>query len=234
MKKYLKYSINITPCHNELNQLNHNIINNCDNNKGKKKEKKVKINLDSQYKSEINSANKMPKKSILKNKRTHDKNNNLLNLETNDKKEQMNTSFRSLFSVMEHPKSSVNVINNISSKSLLNESISDLKPIQSFHNKKKLTKTKNKFLKLINPGNIIKKTKISGGKDFNKELEEDSLNSIEINLQNKILDMGKSPDFFEFENNPLEVSINNRINIEKKKSKITHKLHKTDKHKNIF
>ena len=48
MKKYLKHSINITPCHSELNQLNNNIINNNDNSKEKKKERKVKINLDLQ------------------------------------------------------------------------------------------------------------------------------------------------------------------------------------------
>ena len=80
-------------------------------------------------------------------------------MEHNDNKEKMNTSKRTLFNVMKRPKSSLNVKNNISSKSLLSKYISDLKPVKSFHNKKKLAKTKNEFLKLINPYITIKKTK---------------------------------------------------------------------------
>ena len=39
------------------------------------------------------------------------------------------------------------------------------------------------------------------------------MNLIEINLQNKILDMGKSPEFLEFETSPLKVAINNTVPI---------------------
>ena len=232
------YTINIMQCKDDSINQNDNTDkkeNKCEIKEQKTKDKKVDFQLDLQNKSELNiKTKKSLKKSILKTKKSFNKKHHFLNLETNFKNEKLNQS-------NEYPKSSLNIKNQLANKSFQNEknsfynkSVLAVNNNKSFHNKGKLNQTKINFLKLINPNNINKvyNNTDSSLKDFVHILELDSLNLIEKNLQNKILDMGKEPDFLEFETRPLELSINNGLNLRKKKPKLTTKRTKKEEDKN--
>ena len=259
------YKINIFQYPVNLNEINNNNIDNKDDSgelqKKKTRERKVDLIIDLQNKSALNLySKKASKRSILKSKRSFNNKINLLNDEMNNKLQ--NLSNKSLLNDLSFPKSSLNIKKHIGNKSFINEKNTSYnksflavnKNNKSFHNKGKLNKTKNNFLKLINPNNKSKvyndsQCSVTSGKDFVEVLEGDSLNQIEKNLQNKIYDMGRESDFLEFEMGPLEVSIN-RLNLPKEKHKLgkkkakkeedkkkdltTLQKHKTVVHKTIF
>ena len=240
------YKINICQLPIESNQINNPLDKSEDNNELKDqkiKEKKVKLQLDMQNKSALNlKSKKSLKKTILNTKKSFNHRNNALNLETNNKVEKSNLSiFR--INDMDYPKSSLNVINKIFDKSVVgdkntfyNKSLLPIHNInKSFHNKGKLNKTKKNFLKLINPNNknkVFSESQFSviSKKNYVENLEGDSLNLIEKNLQNKILHMGKEADFLEFETTPLEMSIN-RLHLKNIKPKLTTKRTKKEEDK---
>jgi hypothetical protein len=237
MKINPSYKINICQLPNESNQINNTLDKKEDSLKEQKtKEKKIKIQLDMQNKSALDLKRKKSfKKSILKTKKSFNHRNNALNLELNSKTEKSNQSFK--IGDLEYPKSSLNVLNKIFDKSTIyNQSLLPLHNInKSFHNKGKLNKTKNNFLKLINPNNknkVFSESQFSviSKNNFVESLEGDSLNLIQKNLQNKILHMGKEPDFLEFETSPIEMPIN-RLQVKKIKPKLTAKRTKKEEDK---
>ena len=255
LSSWFKNNISQTP--DKLNRTNNVISKNINNEisgiiKQKTKEKRVKVNLDLHNKTAMNlKTKKSLKKSSLKSKKSVGKINHNLNLET----EKLEKSNLSIFKVkkISYPKSSLNVKNQITNKSFYNNSTNNksflgINNNKSFLNKGKYNKTKKNFLKLINPNNINKvhndsKHSLIFGKDMVDVLEGDSLNLIQLNLQNKIFDMGKEADFLEFETSPLEIS---RLNLRKKKPKLTIRNSKNEEdkkrnqnsrtviHKNIF
>ena len=146
-------------------------------------------------------------------------------MESNNKIEKLNRP-NSKTNDIDYPKSSLNVMNYLNDgKSFINFqntacNVSLHNIDKSFNNKGKLNKTKNNFLQLINPNNKNKafnKFKYSAitKNNFVENLEEESLNLIEKNIQNRLLNMGKEAEFLEFEITPLEMSIN-RLNLKKK------------------
>jgi hypothetical protein len=245
------YIINIHQCSESLNEASNNTDKKGENSEFKEqktKNKKVDFDLDPQNKTAVHiSTKKSLKKSILKSKKSFNKknNNNLLNLEMNNK---LDKSSRSIYKINDplYSKSSLNVKNKLGAKSVINgkstsygnKSFLAINNInKSFHNKGKLNKPRNNFLKLINPN---KKSKIysdstssaNPGKEFVDSLGGDSLNLIQKNLQNKILDMGKKPDFLEFDIGNLDLSINKFNNLlQTKRQKLTKKKTKKDEDK---
>ena len=223
-----------------------------------KKEKKVKIQLEKKRSLNL-KRKKQFKQCILKTIKSFNKNNNALNLESNNKIEKLNRP-NSKTNDIDYPKSSLNVMNYLNDgKSFINFqntacNVSLHNIDKSFNNKGKLNKTKNNFLQLINPNNKNKafnKFKYSAitKNNFVENLEEESLNLIEKNIQNRLLNMGKEAEFLEFEITSLEMSIN-RLNLKKNKQMVfkkrtkkeedkkkeinSFKRHKTVNHWNIF
>ena len=241
------FKINLCQIPVESNQLNNPLDKSEDSNELKEqkvKDKKVKLQLDMQNKSALNlKSKKSLKKSVLNTKKSFNHRNHALNLETNNKIEKSNASFFKI-NDMEYPKSSLNILNNLYNQSVINDKntfynnslLPSLHNInKSFHNKGKLNKTKNNFLKLINPNNKNKvfsesQFTVVSKKNYVENLEGDSLNLIQKNLQNKLLHMGKEADFLEFETTPLEMSIN-RLHLNKIKPKLTAKKTKKEEDK---
>jgi hypothetical protein len=133
-------------------------------------------------------------------------------------------------------KSSLNIKNNLVTKSFITKakiaktkSHYDTNSNQNQNKQSKLKQTKNNFLKLItktNEGNYIREYSNSNSKYsllYNNNVYEvyegDTLDVVQKNLRNKILEMGKEAEFMEFEIGPLDISIN-RFNLKKKKKKI--------------
>ena len=132
-------------------------------------------------------------------------------------------------------KSTLNTKNNLVTKSFItNAKIAKTKSQyetnsnQNSHKHPRLRQTKNNFLKLItktNEGNYVRE--YSNSKYsllYNNNFYEvgDTLDIVQKNLRNKILNMGKEAEFMEFEIGPLDISIN-KFNIKKKKKKILNK-----------
>ena len=242
------YTINIHQCSGSLKEASNNADKKDENTELKEqKTKDKKVDLNPQNKTAIHIITKKSlKKSILKSKRSFNKkNNNIYNFEMNNKLDKSNRSIIKI-NDLPYPKSSLNVKNLLGTKSFINDKstsygnktflgINNIN--KSFHNKGKLSKNRNKFLKLINPN---KKSKIysdstssaNPGKEFVASLGGDSLNLIQKNLQNKILDMGKKPDFLEFEIGALDLSINKFNNLlQTKRQKLTKKTTKKEEDK---
>ena len=231
------YKINIIQCQDDSNP----IIDKEQNKE--KKEKKVKINLDIQNQSAYN-LNKSLRKPNLRTKRSFNKNDNLLNLENQEKLNKSNRSFFNIDNNLEFPKSSLNINNGLNNKSFMNgknspsnvfftEGNTDNKN-QSF---RKLNQTKMNFLNLINPNHNNKfynKNKYTNifNKDLVDALEGDSLNLIQQSLQNKIYDMGKETEFLEFGNDALDKS--NLFNVRNQKKKLTVKRTKKESEKEVL
>ena len=245
------YKINICQYSESLGQTNNNSDKKAENSELKEqkmKDKKVDFDSEQQNKTALNiNTKKSLKKSVLYTKKSFNKksNNNVLNFEKNHKLDKSNYSINKI-NDLPYPKSSLNIKNLLGTKSFINDkstingnkSLLGINSInKSFHNKGKLNKTRNNFLKLINPNNkskIISDSTSSAnpGKEFVGSLGGDSLNIIQKNLQNKILDMGKKPDFLEFEVGPLDLSINKFHNLlQTKRQKLTKKKTKKDEDK---
>ena len=228
------FKINVTPFQDEKNKINNNNENSNDVSellKQNVKEKRVIINFDLNKTATNIKSKKSIKKSILKPKKSS-KMHNYFNLENDNK---LDKSHLSLLKVnnMDYPKSSVNVKKQFENKSFLNDNNSFFN--KSFHYKGKYNKTKKHFLDLINPNNVNKVYNQSQcsplcGKDFFDYLEKDSLNLIQKNLQHKIFDMGKEPEFMEFEIGSLNMSIN-RLNKRNQFPKLTKKITKKEEEK---
>ena len=131
-------------------------------------------------------------------------------------------------------KSTLNTKNNLVTKSFItNAKITKTKSQyettsnQNSYKHPRLRQTKNNFLKLItktNEGNYVReysnsKYSLLYNNNFFEVYEGDTLDIVQKNLRNKILDMGKEAEFMEFEIGPLDISIN-KFNIKKKKKKI--------------
>ena len=134
-------------------------------------------------------------------------------------------------------KSTLNIKNNLMPKTfIIKAKIAKTKSHYESNNNQnankhpKLKQTKNNFLKLItktNEGNYIReydnsKYSLLYNKNFLDVYEGETLDIVQRNLRNKILDMGKEAEFMEFEIGPLDISIN-RFNLKKKKKKISNK-----------
>ena len=240
------YSINISQYPDKSSQFN-NITDKNENTTSNSNENMLENKLKLQNKSAFHSNPKnyfqmslqKSKNLAVKNKVNNSEEKNKKNKSTKSVQriDEIDIKKRSL--VLKNKlgnKSFLKVKNDKSSsppnKSLLsiNSKINKMKN-KSFHLKHKLKQTKKNFLKLINPNNNNNKVlndsqcSLICGKGFIEVLEGDSLNLIEKKLQNKIYDMGKRAEFLEFEIGPLEVSIN-RLNIRKKKHKLTVNNHK--------
>ena len=239
------YTINISKYQDKSSQFN-NISDKNENTTSNSNENMLENNIKLQSKSAFHSSPKNDyQMELLKSKNLAIK-NKVNNFEEKNKK---NKSTKSVLRIddIDNKKRSLVLQNKLGNKSFLrdknnknnsppNKSLLSINSknnkikSKSFHLKHKLNQTKNNFLKLINPNNnnkAIKDSKCSliYGKNFIEVLEGDSLNIIEKKLQNKIYDMGKRAEFLEFEIGPLEVSIN-RLNIRKKKHKLTVNNHK--------
>ena len=131
-------------------------------------------------------------------------------------------------------KSSLNIKNNLVTKTFITKakiaktkSHYDTNSNQNQNKQSKLKQTKNNFLKLItktNEGNYIReytnsKYSLLYNNNVYEVYEGDTLDVVQKNLRNKILEMGKEAEFMEFEIGPLDISIN-RFNLKKKKKKI--------------
>ena len=134
-------------------------------------------------------------------------------------------------------KSSLNIKNNLVTKTFIQKAkLAKTKSQYESNNNQnqnkhsKLKQTKNNFLKLItktNEGNYIKeyndsKYSLLYNNNIFEVFEGDTLEKVQKNLRDKILDMGKEAEFMEFEIGPLGISIN-RFNLKKKKRKILNK-----------
>ena len=143
-------------------------------------------------------------------------------------------------------KSSLNK-NNLNTKTFITKakiaktkSHYDTNSNQNQNKQSKLKQTKNNFLKLItktNEGNYIReytnsKYSLLYNNNVYEVYEGDTLDVVQKNLRNKILEMGKEAEFMEFEIGPLDISIN-RFNLKKKKKKILTKKQKILKGKNL-
>lgn len=264
------YKINISQIQDDFIQTNSNFFDkrNYSNDvyNSKINERKDKINEDIQNKSAFHFSSQNSKKSNLQLNKSINISNNT---EIQEKSDNSNKSFLKSNDISYFKKSLV-FKNKLSSRSYLkgensnrNESLLNISTKykqnknknKSFHSKRKLNQNKNNFLQLINQdNNNIKYNNSSysllSEKSFINDLDGESLNLIEKNLQNKIYDMEKKLDLFEFEKDPLDISIN-KLNVRKKKQKLTAKgskrveldkkdlnsslkKHKTVIHKNIF
>ena len=131
-------------------------------------------------------------------------------------------------------KSTLNTKNNLVTKTFITnakitktKSQYEISSNQNSHKHPRLRQTKNNFLKLItktNEGNYVReysnsKYSLLYNNNFFEVYEGDTLDIVQKNLRNKILDMGKEAEFMEFEIGPLDISIN-KFNIKKKKKKI--------------
>ena len=151
-------------------------------------------------------------------------------------------------------KSTLNTKNNLVTKTFITnakitktKSHYEISSNQNSHKHPGLRQTKNNFLKLItktNEGNYVReysnsKYSLLYNNNFFEVYEGDTLDIVQKNLRNKILDMGKEAEFMEFEIGPLDISIN-KFNIKKKKKKIFSKKTKDferkkyEKNKNII
>ena len=205
----------------------------------------MKFQPDLENKGALNlKRQKQFKKSFLKTLKSFTENDNAFNLRSNKKIEKLNESN---FGVgdMEYPKSSQNF-----KKNLLNKNFSNIKntaynaslvPLydlnQYLNNKEKLNK-KNNFLQLINPNNknkVFSKFSVITKNNIVDDLERESLNLIQKNIQNRLLTMGKESEFLEFEKTPLEMSIN-RLLLKNNKQLFSKKRTKKieDKKRNKF
>ena len=131
-------------------------------------------------------------------------------------------------------KSSLNIKNNLLTKTFIAKAkIAKTKSQYESNNNKnkeqkyKLEQTKINFLKLItrtNEGNYIKEYSRANNSfleddnsfEFN---EKDSLDKLEKKLQDKIFNIGKEVEFMEFEIEPLDMTINNNNNNNKRQKR---------------
>ena len=220
---------------NSKNTLSSNyIINtnedlNCNNNKSKEKFNlinipdkkdlstiKAKLSMKSPNKNGLYNSNKESKKTVeIFNKTNFNKVNGLKNESSLNVKNYLDTN---IF----QPENKINKTqtNYHSNKNL------------NIHKKSKFEKTKNNFLRLITKSNnenyireyTNKNSKYSLICDNNhfKVYDDDSLEKVQKQLQNKIIDMGKEAELMEFEIGPLDISIN-RFNVKDNKKKIINK-----------
>jgi len=239
------YSINISQYQDKSSQFN-NITEKNENNTSNSNENMVENNLKLQNKSAFHSNPKNALQLTLLNSKNLASKKKVNNFEEKNKKTKSSKSVLRVDDI-DNKKRSLVLKNKLENKSFLrdknnknnyppNKSLLSInskinkKKNKSFHLKHKLNKSKNNFLKLINPNNNNKvhndsECSLICGKNFIEVLEGDSLNLIEKKLQNKIYDMGKRAEFLEFEIGPLEVSIN-RLNLRKKQHKLTVNNHK--------
>ena len=158
------YKINICQYSESLGQTNNNADKKAENSELKEQkpmDKKVDFDSEQQNKTALNiNTKKSLKKSILNTKKSFNKKskNNLLNFEKNNKLDKSNYSINKI-NDLPYPKSSLNIKNLLGTKSFINDkstingnkSLLGINSInKSFHNKGKLNKTRNNFLKLIN------------------------------------------------------------------------------------
>ena len=220
----------------------------------KKKLSTIKAKLSMKSSKEKHLAIKTllsPKSSKEKSITSANKSNLSLNNSINESNKQLKELNKSNYNNVDSPKdkSSLNFKNYLDTKNFQADA-KIAKTQTNYHSnnnhiirrKSKFEKTKNNFLRLItktNNGNYIreytnKNSKYSLVYDNNyfKVYEDDSLEKVQKQLQNKIIDMEKEAELMEFEIGPLDISIN-RFKVKDNKKKILNKKTKNSEGKII-
>ena len=196
---------------------------------------KTKISMNSPKNNDLTilKTKKSVKSSYTKSKPSPRRSNHL------EQKKSVKKKSNPSINVEENPlsKSTLNIKNNLITKSFIakakiakTKSHYESNNNQNANKHQKLKQTKNNFLKLItktNEGNYVRednnsKYSLLYNKNVFDVYEGETLDIVQRNLRNKILDMGKEAEFMEFEIGPLDISIN-RFNFKKKKKKILNK-----------